>query len=142
MEFSSSFKEVIKTQFDALALVDKLFAKTYSKPNKNLDDCVKYILEQVRKANVAGWADDDIFNMGMHYYQEDDIKAPTSAPKCKIVINREVQLTDEEVKKAKQDAIEKVISEQKTKIQSTATKKQKAKESSVKPQQPQQLSMF
>ncbi|MBP9481471.1 MAG: hypothetical protein KBF15_08460, partial [Parabacteroides sp.] len=40
----------------------------YSKPEKNIDDCVTYILNEVKKSGCNGFADDEIYSMAVHYY--------------------------------------------------------------------------
>ena len=87
---SSTFKETIKAYLDKRAAEDELFAKTYAKENKNLDECCNYILQQVQKSGCQGFADEEIYNMAMHYYDEDDIKdvKPVSA---RVVVNHVVE---------------------------------------------------
>ena len=134
MEFANSFKKVIKEHLEELALKDELFKVTYAKENKNIDDCVKYILEQVRKSECAGWPREDIFAMAVHYYDEDDLKISSKENKCRIVINKEVQLTEEEIQNAKEKAMDKAMAEQREKLL------KKSKRSTTK--QDTQLSMF
>lgn len=74
-----SFETAIKAYLDELAKTDKLFAKTYAKENKSLDECCKYIMAEAKKA-AKGKAqialkDEDVYNLAVHYYDEDDIKA-------------------------------------------------------------------
>lgn len=38
------FKRTIQAYLDNRAAEDKLFAANYNKPNKNIEDCVTYIL--------------------------------------------------------------------------------------------------
>lgn len=44
------FKRTIQAYLEQRAAEDKLFAASYSKPNKNIDDCATYILNWCRKA--------------------------------------------------------------------------------------------
>ena len=39
-----------------------------------------------------GFADEDIYNMAVHYYDEDDIKIGHSL-KCNVVVNHHVEAT-------------------------------------------------
>jgi hypothetical protein len=86
MQVSNSFKEVINTHLNKLAQSDLLFAQTLAKPSKNINDCVTYILNEVKKSGCNGFADDEIFNMAIHYYDEDKIEIgkPMSG---KVVVN-------------------------------------------------------
>jgi len=83
------FKEAIKTYLEELANTDALFAKTFSKPYKNINDCATYILNEVKKSGRTGFADDEIFNMAIHYYDEEtvEIGKPITA---KVVVNRTI----------------------------------------------------
>ena len=71
-------KEQIKKYLDDRAKKDKLFAKTYAKENKNIDDCFKYICGEVSKMREKGekclmLSDAEVYGMAVHYYDEDDI---------------------------------------------------------------------
>lgn len=89
MEVSNGFKAVIKAYLDDRASNDELFAATYAKPNKSLDECCNYILQEVHKSGQNGFADEEIFGMAVHYYDEDDIKdvKPINA---RVVVNHHV----------------------------------------------------
>lgn len=93
------FKEAILNYLDEMANRDELFAKTFSKPYKNIDDCVTYILNEVKKSNRQGFADDEIFNMALHYYDEEtvEIGKPLTA---KVVVNRALASPKETTKSA------------------------------------------
>lgn len=72
-----SFAAQIKKHLDEVAEKDKLFAVTYAKKNKSIDECVNYIIGEARKrahSGVAAISDADVYNMAIHYYDEDDIK--------------------------------------------------------------------
>ena len=46
----------------------KLFAKSFSNPAKNIDDCVTYILNYVKNSGCNGFTDGEIFGQAIHYY--------------------------------------------------------------------------
>ena len=73
MKGTDNFKKVIQKQLFIIAGKDELFAKSLLKENKNIDDCVTYILNQVKESGCNGFADDEIFNMAIHYYDEENI---------------------------------------------------------------------
>ena len=81
------FKNIIKAHLDSRAATDALFAKSYQKESKNIDECCNYIISEVEKTNRQGFADEEIFNFAIHYYDEDEIKDVEKAPGCKIVVN-------------------------------------------------------
>ncbi len=107
MKASNHFKNTIKTYLEQRAETDVLFSFQYSKPEKNIDDCVTYILNEVKKSGCNGFADDEIYSMAVHYYDEDNIEVgkPMNAH---VVVNHVVELTEEEKEQARKDAIQKV----------------------------------
>lgn len=68
------FKETIQAHLQEVAQTDKLFAETLKKPNKTIDGCINYIYSEVKKTGRCGWKDEEVFNMAIHYYDEDSIK--------------------------------------------------------------------
>ena len=53
MKVSEQFKSTIKAYLDNMAAVDSLFAPVYQKPTKNIDNCITYILNQVKKSKYS-----------------------------------------------------------------------------------------
>lgn len=123
MKGSDNFKKVIQDHLEGLAKQDPLFAETFKKLNKNIDDCIDYILNAVQESGCNGFADEEIFQMAVHFYDEDTIK-PKKANSCNVVINHVVEITEEEKAKAKQEAFDKIRDDQKAKL---LEKKRKAK---------------
>ena len=68
------FKRTIQAYLDNRAAEDKLFAASYNKPNKSIDECVTYILNWVQKSGCNGFSDGEIYSQAVHYYDEDDIE--------------------------------------------------------------------
>lgn len=95
MKGSENFKNTIQNYLNELAIKDELFAKNLAKENKNIDDCITYILNQVKESGCNGFADEEIYNMAIHYYDEDDIKVGKSV-NTSVVVNH----TDFNQKKA------------------------------------------
>lgn len=89
MKGTDHFKTAIQNHLNGLAAKDELFAATLKKPKKNIDDCLTYILNQVKASGCNGFADEEIFGMAVHYYDEDDIKVgkPISGT---VVVNHSV----------------------------------------------------
>ena len=112
MKASNAFKETIKAYLEKRASEDELFAVTYKKENKNLDECCNYVMECAKNGGCAGYSDDEVFGWAVHYYDEDDIKniKPVSG---KVIVNHSVELTEEDKKFAKEKAIEALIEESK-----------------------------
>lgn len=79
------FKEVIKAYLDKRAEQDELFKATYAKQGKSIDECCRYIIQEVRKANRIGFSNAEVFGLAVHYYDEDDIKVSGITPQVDIV---------------------------------------------------------
>ena len=67
MKATEEFKRNIKAHLDQMAKEDELFASSYAKPHKSLDECVNYILNEVKKSGCNGFADDEIYGMAVHH---------------------------------------------------------------------------
>lgn len=95
MKPSPVFKQVFQNYLVEYAKSDSLFAANYLKSNKSLDDCITYILNTIQKSGYNCLTDDEVYNMAIHYYDEDTIEVgkPVS---CKVVVNQHVELTEEE----------------------------------------------
>lgn len=118
MKASKHFTRTILTYLELRAESDTLFAESFNKEHKNIDDCVTYILNQVQKSGCNGFADDEIFSMAIHYYDEDNIEIG-SPINGQIVVNHIVELTEEEKEQARRDAIDKAMNESYSKIKRT-----------------------
>lgn len=110
MKGTEQFKEIIKNYLEERAKNDEMFAKSYGKPNKSLDGCINYIFQEVKKSGCCGFADEEIFSMAVHYFDEDDVSGvmPT---RCRVVVNRTVEPSEEEKAEAKAAALKKLEDE-------------------------------
>ncbi len=104
MKGTKDFKATIQAYLEERAKTDELFAVSYAKAGKNIDDCITYILNEVRRSGCNGFNDDEIYSMALHYYDEDDIKVGSKIS-CQVVVNHTVELTDEEKAEARKAAI-------------------------------------
>lgn len=122
MKSTDTFKKTIKEHLDSIAANDPAFAEKMQNPEKNIDDCITYILNTVKNSGAVGFADEEIFGMAMHYYDEEkvEIGKPIQA---KVVVNHAVDLSEEEIAQAKEKAMQQAIAEAKAKM----TKKSKPK---------------
>ncbi|QQV90929.1 PcfK-like protein [Polaribacter phage Freya_1] len=101
MKTTENFKKAIQDHLNKLAEKDSLFAETLKKKNKNIDDCITYILNQVKASGCNGFADEEIFGMAVHFYDEDYIKPGSKIKNYNVVVNHkpEVLKVKKEVKK-------------------------------------------
>ena len=110
MKATNHFKNTIKAYLDQRAETDVLFSFQYSKSEKNIDECITYILNQVQKSGCNGFADDEIYSMAVHYYDEDNIEIGKSI-NANVVVNHVVELTAEEREEARREAIQRAQDE-------------------------------
>jgi hypothetical protein len=103
MKGTDSFKKAIDSHLKGLADTDSLFAETLKKPKKNIDDCITYILNQVKSSGKNGFADQEVYAMAVHYYDEDDLK-PGAKTNGTVVVNHHVELTPKELAEAENKA--------------------------------------
>ena len=110
---TDKFKETIQNYLETKAKEDILFEPKYKKENKNIDDCIKYILNTVKKSGCNGFTDDEIFAMTIHYYEEDniDMNGMEDLKSIGVVVNHKIELTEEELEEARKQAKEKAVNE-------------------------------
>ena len=77
MKVSPDFKKQIQSYLSKRAETDILFRPVYDKENKNIDDCITYVLGEVKKKagsdNAIAMTDEEVYSMAVHYYDEDSI---------------------------------------------------------------------
>lgn len=115
MKGTETFKKTISDHLQSVADKDPLFAETLKKENKNIDGCINYILSEVQKSGCNGFADEEIFGMAMHYYDEDDIK-PSNAVNAKVVVNHAVAKKTAEKPKGKKQQAPKIEKEEEDQV--------------------------
>ncbi|MCM1302483.1 MAG: PcfK-like family protein [Alistipes senegalensis] len=125
MKTTDYFKQTIQTYLENRAATDELFAARYTNPKKNIDDCTTYILNEVRASGCNGFADEEIYSMALHYYDEPDIEVGKSV-NCRVVVNHTIDLTEEEKAQARRDAMKRAEQEAHAKLtqRKPAAKKQ------------------
>ena len=133
MKGTEHFTRTIAEYLNQRAMTDPLFAPNLLKPNKNIEECITYILNEVQKSGCNGFDDNDellrawlekIFSMAVHYYDEDDIEVG-KAISCQVAVNHIVELTEEEKAEARQEAIKQYQREELAKLQSRNTRVKK-----------------
>lgn len=85
----TTFETTIQTYLENRAKTDSLFAETYRKANKSIEECIKYIYSQARKLAKGGYAvgvdDATVYGWAVHYYDEDDIKVDKVKERVEVV---------------------------------------------------------
>lgn len=121
---TEEFEKTIAAMLNQEALQDPLFAEKLKKEGKTMSECCEYIIGEVEKSGRCGFADSEMLCMAKHYWDEDGIKPDTHGP-CKVVVNHEIQLTEEEKAEAKREAMERLISENKRRMEERSRKPSK-----------------
>lgn len=111
MKGTDTFKKVIEQHLKTAGEMNSIFAEKLKNPDKSIDDCITYIMNQVKASGANGFEDTEIFGMAMHYYDEKDLK-PGDKINAQVIVNHEVLPTPEEIEELKQQARDKVIAEE------------------------------
>lgn len=111
MNGTEAFKKTIKDYLDRRAVEDALFAESYAKEGKSIEECCNYIFTEVQKSGCCGFADDEIYGMAVHYYDEDNL-GEIKPIQGQVVVNHKVELTAEEIEAARREAKERVVNEE------------------------------
>ena len=139
---TDQFQTIIQEYLNNRAVEDTLFAETLKKPNKNIKDCITYILNEVKKSGIQGFADDEIFGMAVHYYNEEEVSF-TKNQNCTIVTNLSDQTKENLEKKAEEEFKQAKIMELKKKESAEKERlKKKAEAQRKKDAEIGQLSLF
>ena len=127
-------KATIKEYLDQRAAEDPQFAVTYAKPNKNIDECCNYIMQQAKKVgNAVMIKNEVVYGWAVHYYDEDDIKNVKPVPSSSVRTSKSaksvpnVELTPEEKEAARIQAIEELKQQEKAKLEAAAKKAEEAR---------------
>ena len=136
---SLAFKHTIKKYLEDRGSRDPLFARIITKPGKNIDDCVIYIIETVQKSGCNGFTDDEVYSMAIHYFDEDNLSVGSLPSNLQVVVNHKVELTEEDKAEAKANALKRfedneVVELQKAKL-AQEEKAKKSQERSEKKKQ-------
>lgn len=142
---NNSAKTAIKSYLDSRAVNDELFAKSYAKENKSIDECFNYILSEAKKQGSAvAMTDEEVYGLAVHYYDEDNIKmnkvsharVSTSVSASKLV------LTEEEKEAARLEALKAYQAAEQKKLEEERKKKLEKKREKAAQQQEVQPSLF
>lgn len=135
MNTTEYFKRTIQAYLEERAMEDELFAAKYDNPDKNIDDCVTYILNWVQKSGCNGFCDDEIYGQAIHYYEEKDIEVEKPL-NCQVSVNHHIEFTEEEKAQARQEAIRQYQQEQMNKMRNRDTAKRISQRTETEVHQP------
>lgn len=115
MKSTDTFKQTVLAHLTMVADQDPLFYANFVNSDKNIDDCITYILNTVQKSGCNGFADDEVYNMAMHYYDERNIEVG-KAISSQVVVNHHVEITEEEKAEIKQKAKDELYAQERQKL--------------------------
>ena len=115
----NEFEATIQRYLEKFADNDELFGFKFEKgvaDGKTITSCCNWIIEQVRESGRIGFSDEEVYGMAVHYYDEEELRADGERKDgCKVVVNRTIELTEEQKAKLRQEALDeykaKVIAE-------------------------------
>ena len=132
---TNAFTDTIRQYLENKAKNDSLFAIKFANPSKSVEDCVTYIINEVKKSGCNGFADAEIYGMAVHFYEEAEIEVGNPI-NCQVVVNHTVELTEEEKEQARQDAIERLRQEEMAKMRKPIQAKKATTEKKTQDVQP------
>lgn len=106
MDSKEIFKKALQRYLEDRAKSDALFAKTYAKEGKSLDECANYVIGEMKKraeGDCCVASDEEVYGLAVHYYDEDDLKAEP----CEARIVSNYQLTEDDKQQLDKEAEEK-----------------------------------
>lgn len=130
-----AFNDTIKAYLEERAENDALFAIKFANPTKSVDECVTFILNEVKKSGCCGFTDAEVYGMAIHYWEESGIEVGNPV-NCQVVVNHTVELTEEEMEQARQDAISRYREEEMAKMRRVSQPKKAITEKETPQAQP------
>lgn len=134
------FKAHIQAYIESRIATDELFAETYRKSERTIDDCINYILNWVKSSGFSVVAKEEIYSQVVHFYDEN--LEPGAKINAHVVCATRMELTEEDKKQAYQDALRQYQQNELAKLQANANKpKTTPKQKTETVKQP-ELSLF
>lgn len=125
------FEKAIKAFLDDKAGKDPAFAEKYKSEKKNITDCCKFIIAEVKKSckgNEAACTDEYVYGLAMHYYDEENIKAPANAPSCRVVVPGDIKLSEADKTEAREEAMRRLKEQE---VQEQMRKEQQRRDAAI-----------
>ena len=133
------FKAHIQAYIDNRVATDELFAETYRKSERTIDDCIQYVINWVKASGFNVVAKEEIYSQVVHFYDEN--LDPGEKINAHIVCATRAELTEEDKAEAYQNALREYQKEELEKMRAKAYQP-KAKTKAVEAQPQATLSLF
>lgn len=134
-----AFKKHIEAYINGQVETDPMFADIFKKSERSVDDCINYLLNWVKASGSQIVAKEEIYGQVIHFYTEN--LDPGATINAHIVCATRVQLTEEDKRKAYQEALRQYQQSELAKLQANANKP-KIKPKTAPAQQQPTLSLF
>jgi hypothetical protein len=125
-EVTEYFEQCISRWLETEKQKDAAFAKKVEESGKNVEGCCNYILQQVKASKLCGYADEEVYGMARHYFDEEELKDPGSQGASRVVVSGHIDLSESEKAEAMAQAVRNYEAELK---QKDLEAKKKAEES-------------
>lgn len=135
--FFTAIESFIMQKMDA----NDLFAKKVCNPQKNIEDCITYILNTVQKSGCKGLCDEEVYSMAVHYYEEENLEVGKPV-NCQVVVNHQVELTPEEIAEMRQKAKDEVFRQEQDRLKNHNSVRRTAKPVSAPQPEEETLTLF
>lgn len=139
---SSNFKKVIEKYLTTVKTAeDFTFVAKLEQKDRNIDDCISYILNKVKKSGVNGFTDKEVFDMAVEYYEKEKID-PKEIGKIggRVVVNHKVAKTSKP--KADKNKAIKIKGNEVVEESKEESKEARVSKKSKKPVDENQISLF
>lgn len=128
-----AFKNHIEAYINGQVEADPMFAKIFKESERSLDDCICYLLNWVKASGSQIVAKDEIYGQVIHFYTEN--LEPGKRIDAHVVCATRAQLTDDDKRRAYQDALHQYQQEELAKLRANSNKpKPKATAHQAQPQ--------
>lgn len=97
------FKAHIQAYIDNRVATDKLFAETFRKSERTIDDCIQYVINWVKASGFNVVAKEEIYSQVVHFYDEN--LDPGEKINAHIVCATRAELTEEDKAEAYKNAL-------------------------------------
>ena len=126
---------------DVITNEKKSFAAFTIGRKVGIDDCITYILNTVQKSGYKGFADDEIYSMAVHYYEEENIEVGKLV-NCQVVVNHQVELTPEEIAEMRQKAKDEVFRQEQDRLKNHNSVRRTVKPTTTPQHEEETLTLF
>lgn len=135
MKGTRAFQDTIALYLMGRAENDPILAIKLANPSKTMEQCCQFIINQVKESGCCGFADEEIYNWALHFWDEPEIEVGEPV-NCQVVVNHVVELTEEEKAQARQDAFVRLRDEEMAKMRKATQPKKASTESKQSIQEP------